>query len=438
MENIDHLIHAKWMITCEEQNNRVLENHSLAIKNKKIIAILPEREAQLKYHASSIHHYSDHAVLPGFVNSHTHLAMNFFRGLGDDLDLMDWLNHYIWPTETKYISNELVYDASLYAMAEMIRSGSTCFNDMYFFMNETAKAAEQAGIRGCLGMTVIDVPTAWAKTPEEYFARGIEFYEQYKNHEFITPTVAPHSVYTVSYENLMKVNELAQQYQLKINIHLQEDAAEVALSQKKYGKRSLQLLNEIGMVSPNLIAIHMTQLDDGDLEIIKERQPNIVHCAESNMKLANGICPVEKLTQMGINIALGTDGAASNNDLDMIGEMRSAAFLAKIATLDPKSLSAEKTLKLATINGARALNLHTMIGSLEPGKSADFIAIHLNEIETQPLYHPISQIVYSTSRNQVTDVWVAGKQLMKNRQLLTLDEKDLLRKAQLWRQKISS
>lgn len=437
MEKIDHLIHAKWIITCEE-NNRVLENHALALKDRKIVSILPSHEAQQQYQVDREEHYTSHAVMPGLINSHTHLAMNMFRGLADDLELMDWLNNHIWPAEGKWVSQEFVYDGSLLAMAEMIRCGTTCFNDMYFFLDATAQAADLAGMRAHIGMTIIDVPTSWAKTTDEYFTKAIEFYQRYKQNDRIIPTLAPHSTYTVSIENLEKVKKLADEYHLKTNIHLQEAPSEIEQAMAKYGKRPLQRLHEIGMVSPDLIAIHMTQINEADLEILQKTKPNIVHCPESNMKLVSGSCPVEQLTQLGINVALGTDGAASNNDLDMFGEMRSAAFLGKVTANDPKAIPAVAALKMATINGAKALGINHLTGSLEPGKAADFIAVDMNHIETQPVYHPVSQIVYATPRSQVTDVWVNGKQLLKNRKLMTLDEKELIEKAQVWRKKIKN
>src|SRR3990167_6633986 len=436
MQKIDHLICAKWIITCED-NNRILEEHALAIHQGKILAILPIQDAKQKYQAE-LCHYPAHAIMPGFINSHTHISMNIFRGLADDLELMDWLTNHIWPAEGKWVSHELVYDASLLAMAEMIRGGITCFNDMYFFLDATAQAAIEAGIRAHIVMTIIDVPTAWAKTTDEYFEKALDFYHRYKNHDRIIPTMAPHSTYTVSKENLIKVNEIAMQYHLKINIHLQEAPSEVQQFLVKHNKTPLQLLDEIGMVTPNLIAIHMTQINDNDFAILQRARPSIVHCPESNMKLVSGACPVEKLSQLGINVALGTDGAASNNDLDMFGEMRSAAFLGKMTANNPKAVSADHVLKMETLNGAKALGINHLAGSLAPGKAADFIAINLDEIETQPLYQPISQIVYATPRSQVTDVWVAGKQLLKDRELLTLDKKKLVDKAKSWQKKIKT
>lgn len=435
MEPTEYIIHAKWIITCEEKN-KTLENHALVIKKGIIKDILPSKQATKQYPSCAAQHYATHAILPGFINAHTHLAMNFFRGLAEDLTLMDWLHNNMWPAEKKWVNDDFVYDASLFAIAEMIRNGTTCFNDMYFFLQATAKAADNAGIRGHIGITVIDFPTAWAKTTEEYFAKGLEFYHEYKNHNRITPTLAPHSSYSVADKNLLKVKEVAETYHLKINIHMQEAPAEIEQSLKQTKQRPLQRLQQLGLISPCLIAIHMTQINQEDFKILVTGKPNIVHCPQSNMKLASGTCPVGKLRSLGINVALGTDGAASNNDLNMLGEMRTAAFLAKLSTEDPTTLPAEEVLKMATLYGAKALGIDHLTGSLTIGKSADFIAINLEEIETMPIYHPISQIIYAASRHQVTDVWVAGKPLLTHRQLTTLDEKELIAKARYWGEKI--
>lgn len=437
MEKIDQLIHAQWIVTCEDYQ-RVLKDHALAIKDGKIYAILPSKEAKTLYQAGEELSYSHHIIAPGFINSHTHLAMNAFRGYADDLELLDWLNNHIWPAEGKWVDDEFVYDMSQLAMGEMIRGGTLCFNDMYFYMKATARAAEEVGMRAHIGMHIIGVPTSFAKTIDENFSKAIEFYEAYKHNTYVTPTMAPHSTYTVSIQDLAKAKALADDYRLKVNIHLQESAGEVMQSIKLHGKRPLQRLHEIGFVDANTIAMHMTQLDDHDFKIIQETKPSIVHCPESNLKLVSGACPIQTLHQMGINVALGTDGAASNNDLDMFGEMRTAAFLGKITAQDPKAASAEQIFKMATINGAKALGIDHFTGSLQPGKSADFIAIDIDELETQPLYHPVSQMVYAASRYQVTDAWVMGKPLMKNRELLTLDEAALLKKAKRWQEKIAS
>lgn len=437
MQTVDQVIHAKWLITCEEKNE-VLENYALIIDKNCIKDILPSTSVSHHYQSDHTLTYPTHAILPGFINTHTHASMNLFRGLADDLALMDWLTNHIWPAEVKWVSHDFVRDASLFAMAEMIRSGTTCFNDMYFFLQATADTALQAGIRAHIGMTVIDFPTAWAKTPEEYLQKGLEFYAEYKHYDRITATLAPHAPYTVSDSTLINVRDAAYEYDLKINMHIQETAHEVEQSLSQYKMRPLQRLDKLELVSPKLIAIHMTQINEEDKEILQLKKPHIVHCPESNMKLASGTCPVVDLKKLGLNVALGTDGAASNNDLDMLSEVRSAAFLAKLSTQDPRALNAEEALTMATLNGAKALGIDHITGSLTKGKSADFIAINLEEIETLPLYHPISQIVYAASRQQITDVWVAGKQLMKNRELLTIDEKAVIAKAKEWKEKIAS
>lgn len=424
---MEHIISAKWIITPQQ----VLENHALIIRDGLIHAITPRQQT------TPTAHYAQHAIIPGLINSHTHIAMNYFRGLADDLALMNWLNNHIWPAEKKWVGHEFVRDASLFAMAEMIRSGTTCFNDMYFYLQATAEAAEIAGMRANIGMTVIEFPTSWAQTTDDYFARGLEFFEQFKNHSLITPTFAPHAPYTVSDASFSRIKELAQTLKIKINLHLHETADEVNQSLAQCGKRPIRRLHDLGLLSPELIAIHMTQLNEEDLAILQETRPSIVHCPESNMKLASGVCPIQQLIDLGLNVSLGTDGAASNNDLNMLGEMRSAALLSKLSTQNPEALPAANALQLATLNGAKALGLEHQIGSLAPGKAADFVAIDLESIETLPLYHPTSQIVYAAAHQQISDVWIAGKQVLKNRQLTTLDEKALLEKASYWAGKIA-
>lgn len=437
MQSIDHIVHAKWIITGVE-NQEPLTNHSLIIDGGIIKEILPTDQAKQRYSAKQTQEFHSHAIMPGLINAHTHIGMNFFRGLADDLALMNWLNNHIWPAEKQWVSHEFVRDASLFAMAEMIRSGTTCFNDMYFYLQATAEAAEIAGIRAHIGITVLEFPTNWAQSPEEYFKKGLAFCEQYKNHPLVTTTLAPHAPYTVSDQTFLRVKEISEKYGLKINLHLHETADEVNQSLSQFNMRPIKRLNQLGLITPQLIAIHMTQLNDEDLDILQAGKPSVVHCPESNMKLASGACPVEKLLAREVNVALGTDSVASNNDLDMISEMRSAAFVSKLSTLNPESLTAHQALTLATRNGAKALGIDYFTGSLEAGKAADFVAFNLDEIETLPLYHPISQIVYSGSHHQVTDVWVGGKQLLKNRQLTTLDEKELKSKAVMWSKKINA
>lgn len=436
MESVDHIIHAKWIITCEEQN-RVLENHSLIVHNKQIKDILPTQSVKEHYTSHSIQNYSTHALTPGFINAHTHLGMTYLRGVADDLALMNWLNNYIWPAEKKWMNHDFVFDGTLFAIAELIRSGTTCFNDMYFFMNDSAKAAEIAKIRGHFGLHIITFPTNWAKDIDEEIEKAEAFYAEYKSRPLMGFTVAAHAIYTVPEEPLMRAKQLAEKYDLKINMHINESKDEVAQSIQTTQLTPIQRLQKIGFINPRLIAVHMTQINDNDLDILSVGKPNIVHCPLSNMKLSCGASPVEKLQAIGLNVALGTDSSSSNNDLNMLSEMRAAALLSKLITLNPESVPAETALKMATINGAKALGIDHITGSLTKGKSADFNAINLDAIETLPVYHPISQIVYAASRHQIEHVWVAGEQLLKNRELTTLDEKEIIAKAKEWGEKIA-
>lgn len=437
MQCVDTIIRAKWLVTgCPQQP--ILDDHCLVIEKERIVAIEPAKDAFDHYQAFSSHHYDQHVIMPGLINAHTHIGMNFFRGLGNDLALMDWLTQYIFPAEKKWLTHDFVKDASLFAMAEMIRSGTTCFNDMFYFPEATADAALVAGLRAFIGMTVIEFPTAWASNTAEYFEKGLAFFEQYQHHSTITPTLAPHAPYTVSDASFVQIRELANIHQLKINVHLHETQVEIEQSLQQFDKRPIQRLHDLGFLDHQVLAIHAAQLNDDDIEILAKTNTQVVHCPESNMKLASGICPVDRLLSQGINVALGTDSVASNNDLDMLSEMRTATLLSKISTLNPTSLNAARTLDLATIHGAKALGVDQHLGTLEIGKCADFIAVHMNDIETLPVYDPIAQTVYASNRQQVQDVWVAGRQLMKNRQLLTLDENALKEKAMYWGKKIKA
>ncbi|MFA5626843.1 MAG: TRZ/ATZ family hydrolase [Thiohalomonadaceae bacterium] len=435
MQNIDTLIHARWVIPVEPAH-LVLEQHSIAIGQGRILEILPSVLARQKYHAISEVSLPEHALMPGLINAHTHASMSLFRGLADDLSLMDWLNQHIWPAESRWVSEEFVREGIQLAMAEMLRSGTTCFNDMYFFPDTTARAASQAGMRAVVGLIVIDFPSAWAQHADEYLHKGIQVHDQYHADLLITTTFAPHAPYTVADIPLQKVAMYAEEMDIPIHMHIHETAHEVTQALAEHSQRPLQRLAELGLMSPRLLAVHMTQLEDEDISTIAMAGAHIVHCPESNLKLASGFCPVHKLLLAGVNVALGTDGSASNNDLDMFTEMRTAALLAKGVAGDASALPAFSALQMATINGARALGLEHVTGSLQAGKAADIIAVRLDEIETQPLYHPVSQLVYAASRDKVSDVWVAGRRLLKNRQLTTLDENHLLACAKKWRERI--
>lgn len=435
MHNVDTLIHARWIIPVEPEG-AVYEHHSLAMRDGRILDILPTSEAAAKYRSHTVLDLDEHALIPGLVNAHTHAAMSLFRGLADDLPLMEWLNNHIWPAEGAWVSPEFVADGTRLAIAEMLRGGTTCFNDMYFFPDETARVVEDCGMRACVGLIVIDFPTVWAGDAAEYLHKGLEVHDRYRAHPLVRTAFAPHAPYTVSNGPLEKIRMYADELDTPIHMHIHETADEIGQSMSHHSERPLRRLDKLGLLSTYLIGVHMTQLTDDEIARYAAAGGHVVHCPESNLKLASGFCPVQKLIKAGVNVAIGTDGAASNNDLDMFGEMRSAALLAKAVAGDASAVSAAAALRMATLNGARALGLDGETGSLRPGKSADVVAVHLGGIESQPIYHPVSQLVYATGRDKVSDVWVAGKHLLKERALTTLDEADILAKARQWREKI--
>ncbi|NOZ53485.1 MAG: TRZ/ATZ family hydrolase [Gammaproteobacteria bacterium] len=433
--NIDTLLFADWIITVDADDT-TLQNHALAINKGCIVDILPSAQASAQYNAETEHQLSGQALIPGLINAHTHAAMTLFRGLADDLPLMEWLEGHIWPAERKWVSDEFVHDGSLHAAAEMIRSGTTCFNDMYFFPDITARVVDNVGMRAIVGLILIDFPTIWANDADEYISKGLAVYDHYRSNPRVMTAFAPHAPYTVSDQPLQHIAALAEEMDIPIHMHVHETAFEVKQAIEQTSRRPLQRLHEKGIVTPRLLAVHMTQLNNEEIRLVAENNASIVHCPESNLKLASGHCPVQQLISAGINVALGTDGAASNNDLDMLGEMRTAALLAKAVANDASALPAHQALRMATINGAKALGMEKTIGSLETGKSADIVSIDINNIETHPIYHIISQLVYSTTRNQVNNVWVAGKQLLKDKTLTTIEEEHVLTKAVEWQEKI--
>lgn len=437
MQRVDTLIHAGWVIPVEPRDT-VLEGHSLAIHNGRIEAVLPRSEAEAAYTADAVHELGGHALIPGLVNAHTHAAMSLMRGLADDLPLMTWLKEHIWPAEGANVSHAFVDDGTRLAAAEMLRSGTTCFNDMYLFPDAAGAAAEAAGIRANLGMIVFGFPTPWASTADEYFERGIAVHDRFRDHPLITTAFSPHAPYTVPDESLARIATLAEELDVPVHIHVHETAHEVDEAVEQDGRRPLERLEALGLLGPRLQAVHATQLTDDEIGRLAENGASVVHCPQSNLKLASGFCPVAALAGAGVNLALGTDGAASNNDLDMLAEMQSAALLGKAVAGEPAALPAEAALEMATLGGARALGLEADIGSLVAGKAADLVAIDLNRVATRPLYHPVSQIVYAAGRDQVTDVWVAGRHTVSGGRLTTLDETDLLERADGWRDKLAA
>ncbi len=437
MEQIETLVSARWVIPVEP-HGLVLEDHALAIDSGRIVALLPTAEARARFAAEADLTLDRHALIPGLVNAHTHAAMTLLRGYADDRPLMEWLEQHIWPAERRWVSEEFVHDGSLHAIAEMLRGGTTCFNDMYFFPEVTARAAVAAGIRCCVGLILIDFPSAWAGSADEYLEKGLRLHDAHRHSPTVHTAFAPHAPYTVSDGPLERVRTLADELEIPIHTHVHETREEVERSVAEHGMRPLERLERLGLVSPALVAVHATEIDESDLERLAQGNAHVVHCPESNLKLASGYCGAERLLRAGINVAIGTDGCASNDDLDMLGEMRSAALLGKMVAGDASALPAATVLRMATLNGARALGLEDTIGSLEPGKAADLAAIRLDAIETQPLYNPVSQIVYSANRNCVTDVWVAGQHVLKSRELTTLDEDAIRERSRRWAERIEA
>jgi 5-methylthioadenosine/S-adenosylhomocysteine deaminase len=416
-------------------HDTVLDDHSVAIHDGRILDILPTTKAG-KYQPETRHTLNSHALIPGLINAHTHASMNLMRGLADDLPLMTWLNEHIWPAEQKWVNEEFVADGTRHAVAEMLRGGVTCFNDMYFYPDVTARVCADAGMRAVVGLIMIDFPSAWASSSDEYLHKGIEVHDHYRKHPLITTAFAPHAPYSVSDGPLEEIRTLADELGMQIHIHLHETKDEINQGLDKYSVRPMQRMYDLGLLSPSLVAVHMTQLQDDEIELFAQSGANVVHCPESNLKLASGFSPVAKMLQAGINVAIGTDSAASNNDLDMFSEMRTAALLAKGVAEDASALPAATALRMATYNGAMTLGIAEETGSLETGKYADITAVNLDSIEARPIYHPISQLVYACSRNMVSDVWIAGKQMVKSGELTTLDRDQILSESAQWQQNV--
>ncbi len=426
------IIKPSWILTVND-NFDLLTAHAIVIKGNKIVSIAPVSEIDESI-ASEVVELENHLLMPGLINAHGHAAMSLFRGIGSDLPLMDWLNNHIWPAEAKWVSRQFVADGVELAVSEMIRSGTTCFNDMYFFPDVMAKTCQQMGIRSVAGMIVLDFPTVWAKDSEEYLSKALMLIDEFKEMPLVTAAFAPHAPYTVSDEPLRQISLYSNELDIPVHMHIHETQFEVDEALKTSGMRPLQRLDQLNLLNSNMMAVHMTALNEMELERIAETGVNIVHCPESNLKLASGFCPLSKILEHNINVCLGTDGAASNNDLDMFGEMRTAALLGKGISSDASSCSSEQIIRMATINGAKTLGLSDQVGSLELGKKADMIAIDFSHINTQPVYDPVAQLIYSTNSYQVSHVWIDGKAKLNNYSLVDIDAIEIMSKAQQWQQ----
>ena len=434
---VDLIIEARWVVPVEP-HAVVLEHHAVVVDKDVIVALLPIADARAVYAPRERVELGEHALIPGLVNSHTHNPMTLLRGLADDLPLMVWLQDHIWPAEAKVIGPEFVRDGVELAVAEMLRGGTTCANENYFFPDVIGATYRKLGFRAVVGLPVIEFATAWAKSQDEYFERAGEVHDSFIGDPLVSTAFAPHAPYTVSDESFERIRVQSDQLDIPVHLHLHETAHEIEEEKKKSGLRPFQRLQQLGLVNDRLIAVHMTQVTDGEIAACASAGVSVVHCPESNLKLASGFCPAERFRRAGVNLAIGTDGCASNNDLDMFGEMRTAAQLAKAVVGDAAAFDAAFALRAATLNGARAIGLEARIGSIEVGKQADLAAVRLSDLETQPLFHVASQLVYACNRQQVTDVWIAGRRKLAARELPDMDTVAILARTRAWRERIAA
>lgn len=417
-------------------SNALLENHAVIVQKGLIAEILPISDARKKYTASSLVCLDEHILIPGLINLHTHAAMGMMRGMADDLPLMAWLNNHIWPAEKVVLSPQYVKDATLLACAEMLASGTTCFNDMYFYPEASALAAGEAGIRANLGLVVLDFPTAYATDADDYLQKGFNAHDSWRSNPLITSSIAPHAPYTVSDQTFEKVVIYAEQLSVGIHTHLHETRQEITQSEAQFGIRPIQRMANLGLLGPNLVAAHCVHLLENEMELLAEYGCHVAHCASSNLKLASGIAPVAALLAKGVNVGLGTDSVASNNRLDMLSEMRLSALLAKGFSEDATAVPAYQALQMATINAAKAMGMDNKIGSIEVGKFADLTAVRLGDLETLPYYDPIAHLVYSCGREQVSHTWVAGELRYSNGVFTNIEPTELKEIIQTWQPKL--
>jgi 5-methylthioadenosine/S-adenosylhomocysteine deaminase len=431
MESIDTLVTARWVLPVEP-DARVLDDHAVAVRDGRIVDVLPAVEARARYDAAETLDRPHHVLLPGLVNAHTHAAMVLLRGRAENLPLEPWLRTAVWPLEKRWVDPEYVRDGTELAIAEMIRGGVTCFADMHLWPNVVAQTAAAAHIRASVGLVVTEAETSWASTADEYIDRGMRLRDEYKGDPLICTHFAPHSTYSTSDATLARVRRLADELDLPVAIHLHETASEIERSLERHGCRPLARLAQLGLASPQLVAVHLTQVDDRDLDMLAAAGASVVHCPESNLKLGSGICPVAQLLGRGVRVALGTDGAASNNDLDLLAEARIAGLLSAGVGASPGALVASDLVRMATIEGARTLGLGEVTGSLLPGKWADLCCIDLRAPRSWPVHDVATAVVYAASSHQVTDTWVAGRRLLAEGRLRTIDESDVLDRAEAW------
>jgi 5-methylthioadenosine/S-adenosylhomocysteine deaminase len=435
-QRIDALIRPRWTLAVEPRV-AVSEGLTLAIDAGRILAVLPDAEARKRFAPAALHERPAHVLMPGLVNAHCHAGMSLLRGLADDLPLAAWLGERIWPAERRLVTQEFVADGTRLAAAEMLLGGITCFSDMYYFPDIVAGVASEMGVRAVVGMIALESPTPWAATVDEYIAKGLEVHDRYRQDKLITTTFASHTPYSLTDATLKRIRQLADELDVPIHVHLHETEQEIQESLATTGQRPLARLESLGLLTSALIGVHATQLADEEIDKLAAAKAHIVHCPRANLKLASGACPVAKLQKAGVNVALGTDGAASNNRLDIWSELELAALFGKHVAGDATAVSAPSVLRMATINGARALGLEAETGSLAPGKAADVICVELAGPTQSPVLDPISQLAYSASREQVTDVWVAGEHLVVDRALTRIDVAALDATARSWAERVA-
>ncbi len=430
------LIHAGHIIPVRPANV-VWTDHCVVVEGDLVKGIYPSAEAAKKWPGAEAVQLPDHVLIPGLINAHTHSPMTLLRGYADDLDLPVWLKDHIWPAEQKFVGPEFVADGTRLAVAEMIRSGVTCFNDMYFFPETTIDVCLSAGMRASVGIPIIDMETAWASDINSYVEKGLKLHAGMKAEPLVSFTLSPHAPYTVSDEILARISVLSSEHDFPVHMHVLETEWEIKQSHQQHNLHPLARLERAGLLDSRLLAVHMTQLSADDIVKLADAGVNVAHCPQSNLKLASGICPLAALVEAGVNVALGTDGAASNNDLDLLAEGQTAALLAKGISGDAEAVNAFEVIEMMTINGARALGIGDRVGSIEAGKQADLCALNMRSPETQPLHHVISQLVYAASTRQVSDVWIAGKQLLRKGELTTIDLDAVMESAGKWHSRLA-
>lgn len=435
MQNADYIIYADYVLPMDE-GRTIIKDGAIAIQGREIADIGSFDNISKKYSSKNISKSKNTAVMPGLINTHTHAAMVYFRGMADDLPLKEWLEGHIWPAEGKWLSPEFVSDATELACLEMIKAGITTYNDMYFFEDASGKAAKKLGMRAVLGAGILDFPTVAGKNADEYFAKAEKFIKNWSEDDLIVPCIAPHAVYTCSPETLSRAKNIADKYNVPIHIHLSETKWEVEDVKKKYGKTPVEHLYGLGFLDEKIIAVHCIWLNEKEIEMLAEHKVGVSHCIESNLKLSSGIAPVPQMLKAGIKVSFGTDGAASNNDLNILSEMSTAAKIHKAVSNDPTVLDARTALLMATRWGAEVLGIGNITGSLEKGKAADIAIINLEKPHLTPLYDVYSHIVYSARASDIETVFVNGKLVVDDGKLCSADEEEIISKAKEWRRKI--